>query len=45
MIDSQMVELHNERVAYFSQKAASAPDDLMVQGEENHCVIFKQCSY
>lgn len=34
MIGSQMVELHNEQVAYFSQKGSIAPDGPSVLGKQ-----------
>lgn len=40
MIDSQMVELHNEQVAYFSQKRSVAPDDPSVLGKELNDVFL-----
>lgn len=40
MIDRQMAALHNEQVAYFSQKGSIAPDDPSVLGKEHKDVVL-----
>lgn len=42
MMDRQMVALHNEQVAYFSQKGNSAPDDPSVLGKEHKDVFLSR---
>lgn len=42
MIDRQMAALHNEQVAYFSQKGSIAPDDPSVLGKEHKDVVLSR---
>lgn len=42
MIDRQMAALHNEQVAYFSQKGNIAPDDPSVLGKEHKDVFLSR---
>lgn len=42
MIDGHMAALHNEQVAYFSQKGSIAPDDPSVLGKEHKDVLLSR---
>lgn len=42
VIDRQMAALHNEQVAYFSQKGCIGPDDPSVLGKEHRNVVLSR---